>query len=245
MSAELAFPAPEPSDTEDVAWTLQTAGTMWARGDVHEAVRWLRRAAEAAGDSGNDERALKLARAAADLTQATNLPPSVPPPPVAAAPTPPPLPAPPANPDQTSRMAVPPLSQTDNPITPFDDPDGAEGDYTIPEGLEAVEPPPRRPPPPPRSSPAAAPSSTRNSPSSAPASSRGFREPPPARPSTLPGRVNMRPRQALRVAITPHDSDKNLLIARVLADDEPTPEGEHEALLTAIEAGAHLLAKKR
>ncbi len=66
MSAELPFPAPEPSDPEDVAWTLQTAGTMWARGDAHEAVRWLRRAAEAAGDAGNDERALGLARAAAD-----------------------------------------------------------------------------------------------------------------------------------------------------------------------------------
>jgi hypothetical protein len=208
--AELAFPAPEPSDTEDVAWTLQTAGTMWARGDAHEAVRWLRRAAEAASDAGNDERALTLARSAADLSAATNMPASVAPPPVR------------PSPDETTRMqAPPPLSQTNNPIVPFDEAEGGmEGEYTIPDGLDAVE---RRPPP--------MPSSTRN--------------PPPARPSTLPGRVNSRPRQALRVGVMPSPDDKNILIVRPLADDEPVPDGQHEALLTALEPGAHLLAKKR
>lgn len=220
MTAELAFPAPDPSDTEDVAWTLQTAGTMWARGDAHEAVRWLRRAAEAASDAGNDERALSLARSAADLTAATNLPPSVPPPAVR------------PNADETTRMeaAPPPLSQTNNPIVPFDETEGGvEGEYTIPEGLDAVE---RRPPPP----------SQRSSPSSAPSSARHV---PPARPSTLPGRVNSRPRQALRVGVMPSPDDKNVLLVRPLADDEPVPEGHHEALLTALEPGAHLLAKKR
>jgi hypothetical protein len=205
MTAELAFPAPEPSDTEDVAWTLQTAGTMWARGDAHEAVRWLRRAAEAASDAGNDERALTLARSAADLTAATNLPPSVPPPRV--------------SPDETTRMEAPPLSQTNNPIVPFDDAQ-YEGEHTIPEGLDVVE---RRPPPPP--------SSRRNT--------------PPARPSTLPGRANIRPRQALRVGVMPSPDDKNLLLVRPLADDEALPDGHHEALLTALEPGAHLMAKKR
>lgn len=85
MTEELDFPAPEPGDPEDVAWQLQTAGTMWSRGDSHEAIRWLRRAAEAAGDNGADMRAVALARAAADLTTALDIPPSIPPPAPAAA----------------------------------------------------------------------------------------------------------------------------------------------------------------
>src|SRR5262245_30646536 len=109
MNESLAFPGPEAGDPEDVTWTLQTAGTMWARGDTHEAVRWLRRAAEAAGDAGNDMRAVTLARAAADLTNALALPPSVMPPMVAVG----------TNPDQTTRMKRPPVSGPDNAaITP-------------------------------------------------------------------------------------------------------------------------------
>lgn len=37
MTESLAFPGPEPGDSEDVAWNLQTGGTMWSRGDHHEA----------------------------------------------------------------------------------------------------------------------------------------------------------------------------------------------------------------
>jgi hypothetical protein len=35
------------------------------------------------------------------------------------------------------------------------------------------------------------------------------------------------------------------LFVQVLGDDEPVPEGAHEALLAALEPGAHLLSKKR
>ena len=38
-----------------------------ARGDGQEAMRWLRRAAESAGEAGDDERALSLSRVVADL----------------------------------------------------------------------------------------------------------------------------------------------------------------------------------
>src|SRR5690349_21572248 len=68
METALAFPEPLPDDPEVVATALETAGIFGVQGDVREAVRWVRRAAELAGDAGIDDRAFALARAAADLT---------------------------------------------------------------------------------------------------------------------------------------------------------------------------------
>src|SRR5512141_1404500 len=56
------------SDAEDVAWGLQTAETLWKRGERIDAIVWLRRAAQAAGDAADDDRALELARSAAELS---------------------------------------------------------------------------------------------------------------------------------------------------------------------------------
>jgi hypothetical protein len=111
----------------------------------------------------------------------------------------------------------------------MDDLDTAH-DYTIPDA-QAVEPPRRPPPPPPPS---------RSGPSAAPPPSRPVRSSPSTAP--LPA---FRPRQALRVAVGPSGEDKHLLVVRVLQDDEPAPEGMHEAMLTALEPGAHLMSKKR
>ena len=61
-------PEAKPDDPEDVSWALSTAEAMWARGDHAEGVKWVRRAAEAASEAEQDERALELAKAAADLT---------------------------------------------------------------------------------------------------------------------------------------------------------------------------------
>lgn len=186
MTDQLEFPGPEPGDPEDVTWNLQTAGTMWNRGDAHEAIRWLRRAAEAAGNSGADLRAVTLARAAADLTSALDIPPSIPPP----------APAPEA-------PAAPPAAAPEPSATP------------VPE---------------------AAPAASGSAPShSAPAA---------ARPSTRPG-AGLRQRQALRVSVRPAESGSSELIVRALLEDESPGEGEHEAMLVALEAGAHLLSKKR
>lgn len=282
MTESLAFPAPEAGDPEDVAWNLQTGGTMWARGENHEAVRWLRRAAEAASDAGSDMRAVTLARAAADLTAALELPPSIMPPPVAPA-----APAAPVTPAPTPvavRPAPPPVhslspdeATTPRPVPvrpkapPMSAPDEATvHDYTIPAGVEANErrqpPPSRRPPPPARSSPSAAPPPPlRSSPSAAPPPVRSSPSaaPPPSYPSPSSAPLaasspqaarsspaasaspGFRPRQALRVAVTPSPDDKTLLLVRPLADDEPVPAGAHEAMLTALEAGVHLTSKKR
>lgn len=185
MTEQLEFPGPEPGDPEDVTWTLQTAGTMWNRGDTHEAIRWLRRAAEAAGNSGADLRAVTLARAAADLTSALDIPPSIPPP----------APAP-----------------------------AAEAGSAPP----AAEPAAAAPTPGPGDD------STAGSPSAAPA----------ARPSARPG-SGLRQRQALRVSVRPAGSGSSELVVRALMEDESPAAGEHEAMLVALEAGAHLLSKKR
>lgn len=57
------------TDIEDVVWALSTAESLWKRGDHADAVVWLRRAAEAAADAQDDDRALTLAREAAELRE--------------------------------------------------------------------------------------------------------------------------------------------------------------------------------
>src|SRR5580658_6046669 len=60
-------PAAKKDDIEDVAWALQTAEATWSRGDHADALKWIRRAAEAASEAECDDRALELAKAAADV----------------------------------------------------------------------------------------------------------------------------------------------------------------------------------
>ena len=60
-------PAAKPGDVEDVSWALSTAEAMWGRGDRADALKWVRRAAEAASEAEDDDRALEIAKAAADL----------------------------------------------------------------------------------------------------------------------------------------------------------------------------------
>ncbi len=66
----LLTPRPDPSDSAEVLVALDTARALEARGEIRDAVRCLRRAADDAEKQGNDVRVLVLARAAADLTNA-------------------------------------------------------------------------------------------------------------------------------------------------------------------------------
>lgn len=59
--------ATKPDDPKDVSWGLTTADTCWKRGDRSEALKWLRRAVEAASEAEADDRYLELAKIAADL----------------------------------------------------------------------------------------------------------------------------------------------------------------------------------
>jgi len=65
MSSNL--PRAEQSDAAEVALALETARALWSQGHGLESVRWIQRAAENAESSGDDLRAVSLARAAADL----------------------------------------------------------------------------------------------------------------------------------------------------------------------------------
>ena len=94
-----SFPTPSAEDPDDVELALETAGALWNKGDRSEALRWVRRAAEAAEQAGNDHRALELARRAAELD---------------VAPQPEPViveePAPEAEPEPPPSFAAPPPS---------------------------------------------------------------------------------------------------------------------------------------
>ncbi len=79
----LRIPPALDTDPEDVAWALQTAEALWKRNERTDAIVWLRRAAQAASDAEDDERALTLARGAAELAEGvpkTSSPAAQPPP---------------------------------------------------------------------------------------------------------------------------------------------------------------------
>src|SRR5580704_11851304 len=63
------IPPAHDTDSEDVAWALQTAEALWKRNERADAIVWLRRAAQAAAEIGDDDRAIALARDAAELTE--------------------------------------------------------------------------------------------------------------------------------------------------------------------------------
>lgn len=64
-----SIPPAKGSDPEDVTWALQTADALWRRNERADALTWLRRAVQAAGEADDPERAFVLADAAAELTQ--------------------------------------------------------------------------------------------------------------------------------------------------------------------------------
>lgn len=68
FSDTLLTPQPDPSDSEELLQALDRARELEKRGEIREAARCLRSAADAAERHGNDARVLVLARAAADLT---------------------------------------------------------------------------------------------------------------------------------------------------------------------------------
>lgn len=64
------IPDPEQSDPEGLKWALEVASAHWERGARADALVWLRRAGEIAADLEEDERALVLFKAAAELVNA-------------------------------------------------------------------------------------------------------------------------------------------------------------------------------
>jgi hypothetical protein len=142
------------TDAEDVAWALQTAEALWKRNERVDAIVWLRRAAQAAGEAEDDDRALTLARDAAELAEwiAHNPPEAQPAGPTRSAP-------PPSNAPPTAGHAVDDLLRTSQV-----DQDEIEVRVSLPSpqvSKPAPEAPPPAPkvsrPPPPVSTPPAVP----------------------------------------------------------------------------------------
>jgi hypothetical protein len=61
------FPAPLANDPDDVIVALKSARSLFDAADYPEAARWLRKAASAAEEAGDDQRALDLAKRAGDV----------------------------------------------------------------------------------------------------------------------------------------------------------------------------------
>src|SRR5690606_1104550 len=71
------YPSPLPGDPKAVVVALETGSAQWGKGELDDAARWIRRAADAAEAAGDDARALALARLAADLKSALDVPPAI------------------------------------------------------------------------------------------------------------------------------------------------------------------------
>ena len=77
---DVVLPEPDGADSSETRWALETARTLWGQGERREALQWVRRAAEAASESGHDDRALLLAKQGAEIRSAMDIPLTVPPP---------------------------------------------------------------------------------------------------------------------------------------------------------------------
>jgi hypothetical protein len=63
----LRVPGSVSGDASDVADALDVAVALWDKGNKEESIRWLKRAAEAAGQAGHASRAASLSKTTGDL----------------------------------------------------------------------------------------------------------------------------------------------------------------------------------
>lgn len=134
----LGIPPAKDTDAEDVAWGLQTAEALWKRGERIDAVVWLRRAAQAAAEASADDRALELARSAAELSDWMAMQMSAPPPQVTAPPPPGQLTVIPGVGDGLAGRPAPPYNPHDAPtFVPHDEGDMQGGPHSVEVSVES------------------------------------------------------------------------------------------------------------
>jgi hypothetical protein len=251
MHAAIEIPTPTATDSESVVTALETAAVFQAKGDMPEAIRWLQRAAESAGDAGDDERTLSLARTAAELSRAIASNASNSQPPAASSPSQPRgLPKPPP---RVSSLRPP--AEDDSAATPSRRPEPGRS-------VPAPQPPSHRPLPP---------STTRSQPSSPtrpsvtpeastpsrPAASSlrpslnppekprsSVTPPPPAVDATTKPSTGLTPRlrPTARVSVVPSPDEAGLFLVRVLDDQQPAASGSEEGLLVLVDPSSKLFA---
>jgi hypothetical protein len=222
-ASSLSFPSPESTDQKAVASALEAGGAEWRRGEFREAVRWVRRAADAAEAGGDDRRALSLARIAADLTGQLEIPPESSPRDEGAV-----LASFDDFNDQTivdapSIVAARSMQQSGISVIETGDPPSAP--------KHAAPPRPSRPPKPP------APSSPR---SAALGSNPKTSPTPKSAPLQSSPRASFRERRAVRVAVLSEGRGGRRLIAEVLDEGQALPPGASEALLVLVDPDAAL-----
>jgi hypothetical protein len=217
------FPSVEVGDVDAVAVALETGRALWGRGDPGEAVRWLRRAAEHAEESGNDMRALSLARVAAELTTDMQTAPPASVAPVETAAPAPPASAPLSSSASGSRRPLPPSSRAPSPPSPPSPPSART--HSAPTASSS---PLQRPPAHTAETTPAAPS---------------VRPSIPPRPAPISAAHPKAKRHgAVRVAVQGEKADGSLSIT-VLDVDQKAPSGAVEALLVPLDADVDLLRR--
>lgn len=121
FGAMATIPGPRDNDADDVSLALEVAQSQWTRGDRAEALKWLRKAVDAAFEADDDKRGMELSKIAAELKAEIEKPSRPqPPPPRAAQPVkpsaPPPQPRP--NPPAQPRPSAPPPKAKPAPPPP-------------------------------------------------------------------------------------------------------------------------------
>jgi hypothetical protein len=235
MQQTIDIPTPSGADTETVITALETAALYRSKGDGREAMRWLRRAAESAGEAGDDQRALSLSRVVADLHDELDAAPSgvVP----AAAETTPEPAAQIAAGQNTARYPTPPSLRA-TPPAPSSSPRVSHPPPPSSRGVRPSSSPRASFAPRPSSRPsyAAAATSRLPAPSSAPSNGASTQA---AR--TDAGRSGAR--HAARVAIEISTTKPGVFELRLLADGEAPRIGSSEALLVMLDPESQLLSR--
>jgi hypothetical protein len=247
----LQFPEPEASDADDVVLALETAGALWKRGDALEGIRWLRRAAEAAEEAGDDLRAVALARAAADFTSAggdggrrKDSSPPAPEPKLRRLPEAPPL-AKRSSPAGAAPKAPAPVESTqDLPAPPprrhVASPSPAQKPAPAPGSSPSTQRPPPAPSQRPRTPSAARGEAEAMTPlAQLAAMAKNEGTPTPTTRMTKGTSV-----KALRVAVERGDEDGELIV-RILDEDSPLPSGTQSAVLVGTESALDQVTRRR
>lgn len=232
MQQTIDIPTPSGADTETVITALETAALFRSRGDGREAMRWLRRAAESAGEAGDDERALSLSRVVADLHDELQSMPGA----SEAAPSAAPEPTAGVAEQQSSPLAAPPSPRL-APPPPSSSPRASHPPPPSSRGVRSSSIPRASYAPRPSSRPSyGAAASSRLPPVSA---GVGAPAAQPARAEA--GRSGAR--HAARVAIEISTTKPGVFELRLLPDGEAPRIGSSEALLVMLDPESQLLSR--
>lgn len=246
MQPIIEIPAPIDQDPDSVVTALETAAVFASKGDATEALRWLKRAADSAGEGADDMRMLTLARSAADLTRqvqessGANQSERVSHGPQVSAALETPVPS---RASDASEPSHPPGVST---ATDGSHPPQASNKWLPkpPLRMASVQPSPgersNTRPPPPSSRPLNTPEPPRVA-SDKYRSARGVHGQEAKREA--PNHEASRLRHAARVSVVPSNTEPGLYLVRLLEEDKPPAADAAEAFLLLVDPNATVLSR--